>query len=55
LNGTGVDAGVVTLPDGSMMAIAVFVMKDSKGHVSRDRIMAEATRATFDYYLFATS
>jgi beta-lactamase class A len=55
LNGTGNDAGIVTLPDGSMMAIAVFVMKDRKGHVSRDRIMAEATRAAFDYYLFTNT
>ncbi|WP_336958262.1 class A beta-lactamase [Sphingobium aquiterrae] len=55
LNGTGVDAGIVTLPDGSLMAIAAFVMKDSKGHVSRDRIMAEAARAAFDYYLFTTA
>jgi beta-lactamase class A len=53
LNGTGNDVGVVALPDGSAMAIAVFVMKDSRGHQSRDRIMAEAARAAYDYFLFS--
>ena len=53
LNGTGNDTGVVTLPDGRMFAITVFVMQDHKGHEARDRIMAEAARATYDYFLFA--
>lgn len=53
LNGIGNDAGIITLPGGRMFAISVFVMKDRKGHVSRDRIMAEAARAAYDYFLFA--
>ena len=53
LNGLGNDAGIVTLPNGRMFAISVFVMKDRKGHASRDRIMAEAARAAYDYFLFA--
>lgn len=53
LNGLGNDAGIITLPDGRMFAISVFVMKDRRGHVSRDRIMAEAARAAYDYFLFA--
>ncbi|WP_343227765.1 class A beta-lactamase [Sphingobium phenoxybenzoativorans] len=53
LNGLANDVGIVTLPDGSTMAIAVFVMKDSKGRDVRDRIMAEAARAAHDYYLFS--
>ncbi|MFZ2997465.1 serine hydrolase [Sphingobium sp.] len=53
LNGTGNDTGVVTLPDGRLFAITVFVMQDHKGHDARDRIMAEAARAAFDYFLFA--
>lgn len=53
LNGIGNDAGIVTLPDGRMFAISVFIMKDRRGHVSRDRIMAEAARAAYDYFLFA--
>jgi beta-lactamase class A len=53
LNGTGNDTGVITLPDGRLFAITVFVMQDHKGQVTRDRIMAEAARATYDYFLFA--
>jgi beta-lactamase class A len=53
LNGIGNDVGVVRLPDGRHFAVAVFVMKDGKGHTSRDRIMAEASRAAYDYFLYA--
>ena len=53
LNGTGNDTGVVTLPDGRIFVITVFVMQDHKGHELRDRIMAEAARAAYDYFLFA--
>lgn len=53
LNGVGNDVGVVRLPDGRRFAVVVFVMKDSKGHVSRDRVIAEAARAAYDYFLYA--
>jgi beta-lactamase class A len=53
LNGIGNDVGIVTMADGQMFAISVFVMKDYKGHESRDRIIAEAARAAYDYFLFA--
>ncbi len=53
LNGIGNDVGVVRLPDGRRFAIAVFVMKDGRGHVARDRIIAEAARAAYDYFLYA--
>lgn len=53
LNGLGNDTGIVTLPDGRMFVISVFVMKDHRGHEMRDRIMAEAARAAYDYFLFA--
>lgn len=53
LNGIGNDVGVVRLPDGRRFAVAVFVMKDSRGHGARDRIMAEAARAAYDYFLYA--
>lgn len=53
LNGVGNDVGVVRLPDGRSFAVVVFVMKDSKGHVARDRIIAEAARAAYDYFLYA--
>lgn len=53
LNGLGNDVGIVSLPDGRIFAISVFVMKDHGGHAMRDRIMAEAARAAYDYFLFA--
>jgi beta-lactamase class A len=53
LNGTGNDVGVVRLPDGRRFAVVAFVMKDSKGHKARDRIIAEAARAAYDYFLYA--
>ena len=53
LNGVGNDVGIIGLPDGRRFAITVFVMKDSRGHVSRDQIMAQAARAAYDYFLFA--
>ncbi|SCW77040.1 beta-lactamase class A [Sphingobium faniae] len=53
LNGYGGDVGIVTLPDGRMFAISVFVMKDYKGRTTRDSIMAHAARAAYDYFLFA--
>jgi len=52
LNGTGNDVGIIDLPGGGGFVIAIFVMKDSKGAQTRDRIMAEAARAAYDYYLF---
>ncbi len=53
LNGYGGDVGIVTLPDGRMFAVSVFVMKDYKGRETRDFIMAHAARAAYDYFLFA--
>lgn len=53
LNGLGNDMGIITLPDGRPIAISVFVMKDHRGRVARDRIMAEVARAAYDYFLFA--
>lgn len=53
LNGTGNDVGIITLPNGQMIAMTVFVMKDSKGHKSRDQVIAHAARAAYDYFLFS--
>jgi beta-lactamase class A len=53
LNGVGNDVGIVRLPDGRRFAVVVFVMKDARGHISRDRIIAEASRAAYDYFLYA--
>ena len=43
----------VRLPDGRRFAVVAFVMKDGKGHKARDRIIAEAARAAYDYFLYA--
>ena len=53
VNGLGNDAGIISLPDGRVFAISVFVMKDRRGHEVRDRIMAEVARAAYDYFQFA--
>lgn len=53
LNGYGGDVGIITMPDGRMFAISVFVMKDHKGRAVRDAIMAQAARAAYDYFLAA--
>lgn len=45
------DVGIVTLPDGSKFAIAVYVKNDTKGTETQDRVIAEVTRVAFDHYL----
>lgn len=45
------DVGVVTLPDGSKFAIAVFVKGDTKGADTQERVIAETARTAYDYYL----
>ena len=42
-----------TKADGRRFAVVAFVMKDGKGHKARDRIIAEAARAAYDYFLYA--
>ncbi len=44
------DVGLVTLPDGSKFAIAVFVKGDTKGSEAQDRVIAEIARTAYDYY-----
>jgi beta-lactamase class A len=45
------DVGLVTLPDGSQFAIAVFVKGDTKGSVVQDRVIADIARTAYDYFL----
>lgn len=45
------DVGLVTLPDGSKFAIAVFVKGDTKGIDVQERVIADVARAAYDYYL----
>lgn len=44
------DVGLVTLPDGSKFAIAVFVKGDTKGMETQERVIAEIARTAYDYY-----
>jgi beta-lactamase class A len=45
------DVGIVTMPDGSKFAIAVFVKSDTKGVDTQERVIAEVARTAYDHYL----
>lgn len=45
------DAGIVTLPDGKQFAIAVFVSDSPDDSDTRDKIIAEISKAVWDSYL----
>lgn len=45
------DVGLVTLPDGTKFAIAVFVKDDTKGYDTQERVIADIARLAYDYYL----
>lgn len=45
------DVGIVSLPDGGKMAIAVYVKGDTKGIKTEERIIAEISRFAFDYFV----
>jgi beta-lactamase class A len=45
------DVGLVTLPDGSKIAIAVYVKGDTKGTEVQERVIAEIARAAYDYFV----
>ncbi|APR52187.1 serine hydrolase [Sphingomonas koreensis] len=45
------DVGIVTMPDGSKFAIAVFVKSDTKGVDTQERVIAEIARTAYDHYL----
>jgi beta-lactamase class A len=45
------DAGIVTLPDGRHLAIAVFVSDSSADEVARDEVIARISRAAWDYWV----
>jgi beta-lactamase class A len=46
------DVGIMTLPDGGHVVLAVFVKSSEKDEKSRERAIAEIARAVFDYFLF---
>lgn len=45
------DVGIVNLPDGRHLAIAVFVTKSKAGEAASERVIAEISRAAWDYYV----
>ncbi len=45
------DVGLVTLPDGSQFAIAVFVSDTTAPTEARDAVIAQAARAAWDYWV----
>jgi len=45
------DAGIVTLPDGRHVAIAVFVSDSAADEATREAVIAKISRAAWDYWL----
>jgi beta-lactamase class A len=48
------DIGIVSLPDGRQFTIAVFVTESRETHEVNERIIAEVTKAVWDYYTGST-
>jgi beta-lactamase class A len=53
IGGTVNDVGLITLPDGREIAIAVFVKASDDPVEDRERTIAEIARLTYDYFLTA--
>lgn len=51
ITGASNDVGIVTLPNGKHFAIAVFVANSKENSTTNDRIIADITKAAWDYYL----
>lgn len=45
------DIGIVTLPNGRQFAIAIFVMESMEKEATNDLMIAEITKAAYDYFL----
>jgi beta-lactamase class A len=45
------DAGIVTLPNGKHFAIVVFVTNSPENQDTRERVIAEISKALWDYYI----
>lgn len=53
IGGTTNDVGIITLPDGGgHVAIAVFVKESEREVETRERAIAQISRAVYDYFLF---
>lgn len=51
ITGASNDVGIVTLPNGKHFAIAIFVANSSENSATNDAIIAEITKAVWDYYV----
>jgi beta-lactamase class A len=45
------DAGIITLPDGSHLAISVFISDSYDSQKAREMAIAEASKAAYDYWI----
>ncbi len=54
IGGTVNSVGLVDLPDGSQVVMAVFVKESNAPFADRERVIAEIARSVRDYYLFAS-
>ncbi len=52
LTGATNDIGIIILPNGQKLAIALFVSNSTETEMVNERIMAEITKAVWDYYVF---
>lgn len=46
------DVGIVPLPDGTHLALALFVKESKLDVAARETVMADAARACYDFFLF---
>jgi beta-lactamase class A len=47
------DAGLITLPgDAGKVIVVVFIKQSKKPFEDRERVIADVSRALYDYYLF---
>lgn len=52
LTGATNDIGIIILPNGQKLAIALFVSNSTETEITNDRIIAEITKVVWDYYVF---
>lgn len=52
IGGSANDVGIMTLPEGGHVAIAVFVKSSVRETAARERVIAEIGRAVHDFFLF---
>jgi beta-lactamase class A len=44
------DVGIITLPNGNHLAIAVFISNSYDSHADRELAIAKAAKAAFDFW-----